>query len=212
VKLESARKTVRQIRLDNTVLKIGFGAILFMNALLGFKVATRDEAVILVPPFQHESIEFINGRANREFYSQWAWSTAMMAGNLTPGNAAFVRGELQRIATPDLYRKLMETLDIELQNIVRDNAVVTFSPREVVYDPELERFFVTGSQQISGPGVRKPIEKQITYELGFTTERLRVYLASYAVYDGKPMTAQIRDREIDRRAEDAAKASGDAQP
>ena len=201
MKLETAQKTVRQIKLDNTVLKIGFGAVLFMNALLGFKVATRDEAVILMPPLQHETIEFINGRANREFYSQWAWSTAMMAGNLTPGNASFVRGELQRIATPELYRKLMETLDIELQNIVRDNAVVTFSPREVIYDPELERFFVTGSQQISGPGVRNPIEKQVTYELGFVTERLRIYLSSYAVYDGKPMTALIRDREVDRRAD-----------
>ena len=201
MKLQKAQKTVRQIKLDNSILKVGFGAVLFMNALLGFKVATRDEAVILVPPFQNESIEFINGRANREFYSQWAWSTAMMTGNITPGNAAFVRGELQRISTPALYRKLMETIDVELQNIVRDNAVVTFSPREITYDPELERFFVTGSQQISGPGVRKAIEKQVTYELGFTTERLRVYLSSYSVYEGKPMTASIRDREIERRTE-----------
>ncbi|MFC0280379.1 TraE/TraK family type IV conjugative transfer system protein [Falsigemmobacter intermedius] len=201
MKKERAEKTFRQIRTDNVILKMGLGSMLFVTSLFIFNAATRDDTVILVPPFQHETIEFINGRANQEFYSQWAWSVSMLAGNITPGNASFVRGELQRIATPALYRRLMETVDIELQNIVRDNAVVTFSPREVIYDPELNRFFVTGRQTIGGPGVRSPIEKQITYELGFTTERLRVYLASYAVYEGKPMTAAVRDVEMSRRAD-----------
>lgn len=201
MKKAKAEKTFRQIRADNTMLKIGCGSMLIMTSLFIFNAATRDDTVILVPPFQNETIEFINGRANKEFYSQWAWSVSMLAGNITPGNASFVRGELQRISTPALYRRLMETVDIELQNIVRDNAVVTFGPREVIYDPELNRFFVTGRQTIGGPGVRSPIEKQITYELGFTTERLRVYLASYAVYEGKPMTAAIRDAEMERRAQ-----------
>ncbi len=198
MKRDRAEKTFRQIRADNVVLKIGMGSMLFMCSLFIFSTATRDEAVVILPPFQNETIEFINGRANREFYSQWAWSVSMLAGNITPGNAAFVRGELQRIATPALYRRLMETVDVELQNIVRDNAVVTFSPREVIYDPELGRFFVTGRQQIGGPGVRSAIDKQVTYELGFTTERLRVYLSSYAVYEGRPMTAEVRETEMSR--------------
>lgn len=211
MKTEKAAKTFRQIKIDNSILKVGVGAVLFMNALLVFNIATRDEAVILVPPFQNETIEFVNGRANREFYSQWAWSVAMLAGNITPGNASFIRGELQRIATPSLYRKLMETIDIELQNIVRDNAVVTFSPREVIYDPELGRFFVTGRQQIGGPGVRSTIDKQITYELGFTTERLRVYLASYSVYEGRPMTAEVREGELARREEEVKREAEKAE-
>lgn len=212
MKKVKAEKTFRQIRTDNTLLKMGLGAMMITSALFIFNAATRDDTVILVPPFQHETIEFINGRANKEFYSQWAWSVSMLAGNITPGNASFVRGELQRIATPALYRKLMETVDIELQNIVRDNAVVTFSPREVIYDPELNRFFVTGRQTIGGPGVRSPIEKQLTYELGFVTERLRVYLSSYAVYEGKPMTAAIRAAEMDRRAQkDRDQAAKEAQ-
>ena len=201
MKLERAEKNFRQLRADNTILKIGFGGMMFATSLFIFNAVTRDEAVILVPPFQHETIEFINGRANTEFYNQWAWSVSMLVGNITPGNAGFVRGELQRIATPALYRRLMETVDIELQNIVQDNAVVTFSPREVIFDSELNRFFVTGRQTVGGPGVRSPIEKQMTYELGFVTERLRVYLSSFAVYDGKPMTAAIREAELLRRAQ-----------
>lgn len=211
MKKARAEKTFRQIKIDNTILKIGAGAVLFMNALLVFNIATRDEAVVLLPPYQNDAIEFVNGRANREYYSQWAWSVAMLAGNITPGNASFVRGELQRIATPTLYRKLMETMDVELQNIVRDNAVVTFSPRTVTFDPELGRFFVTGRQQIGGPGVRAAIDKEMTYELGFTTERLRVYLASYAVYEGQPMTAQVRDVALDKRAEEEKRKAKEAE-
>lgn len=209
MKKEKAAKTFRQISFDNTLLKVGGGALLISMCWMQFNLATRDEAVILVPPFQHETIEFINGRANKDYYQQWAWSVAMLAGNITPGNADFVRGELERISTPALYRKLISTVDVEIQNIVRDNAVVTFSPREVIYDPELNRFFVTGTQSIGGPGLRRPIDKQMTYELGFTTERLRIYLDSYAIYSGKPMTAQIREQELTKRANDAPAENAD---
>lgn len=207
MKKQKAAKTFRQISFDNTLLKVGGGALLISMCWMQFNLATRDEAVILVPPFQHETIEFINGRANKDYYQQWAWSVAMLAGNITPGNAAFVRGELERIATPALYRKLVSTVNVEIQNIVRDNAIVTFSPREVIYDPELNRFFVTGTQSIGGPGIRRPIDKQMTYELGFTTERLRIYLDSYAIYAGKPMTAETRDQEMKKRAKEAVTAA-----
>ncbi len=199
MKLKRAEKTVRQMTIDTALLRAGFGAMLIVNAFLGFLHATRDESVILVPPFQHETIAFINGRANREFYNQWAWSVSMLAGNISPGNAAFVRGEFQRIATPRLYRKILDALDVELTNITRDNAVVTFSPREVTFDPELNRFFVTGRQVVSGPGVRTGTQKQVTYETGFVTERLRVYLDYFDVYEGRPMTASIRERELRKR-------------
>lgn len=204
MKTARAARTFRQISTDNTILKIGAAALLISMAWMQFSLATRDEAVILVPPFQHETIEFINGRANREYYQQWAWSVAMMAGNITPGNAEFIRGEFERIATPALYRKLMSTLDAEIENIVRDNAVVTFTPRDVTYDPELNRFFVTGTQGIGGPGLRQPISKEMTYELGFVTKRLRIHLDSYAIYEGKPLTARTRDETLDRLAQEAA--------
>lgn len=60
------------------------------------------------------------------------------------------------------------------------------------------------TQSIGGPGLRRPIDKQMTYEMGFTTERLRIYLDSYAIYSGKPMTAENRDEELTKRAHEAA--------
>lgn len=199
VKIERAGKTVRQLKLDVALLRLAFAGVLFMNMFLGFKLLTQEQSVILVPPFQNETIEFINGRANQEFYSQWAWSVSMLAGNLTSGNTRFVKGEFQRIATPGLYNNILEVLDTELASIKRDNATVTFSPRAVIYDPELDRFFVQGMQKLTGPGVQKGLEKQVTFELGFVTKRLRVYLDYYDVYEGKPLTSDIRERELQRQ-------------
>ena len=64
MKKERAEKTFRQIRTDNVILKMGLGSMLFVTSLFIFNAATRDDTVILVPPFQHETIEFINGRAS----------------------------------------------------------------------------------------------------------------------------------------------------
>lgn len=206
MKMAAATKSVKSMRGENVVIKLGFAAVLFSNAVLGLGIATRDEAVVLVPPFQNSEIEFINGKANREYYQQWAWSTSMMLGNISPGNAKFIRGEIERIATPQLYRTLSEIVDAELRSIIRDKATVTFSPRSVIYDPELNLFFVEGVQQLAGPGVREPISKKITYELGFVTRRLRVYLDSFDVYNGRPRTEAVRetDLEIERRERDEA--------
>lgn len=199
MKKERAQKTVRQLKLDGALLRTGFAGVLIMNVFMGFKLLTQEQSVILVPPFQHETIEFINGRANQEFYSQWAWSVSMLAGNISGGNAKFVKGEFQRIATPSLYNGILEVLDTELANIKRDNATVTFSPREVIYDPELDRFFVQGKQKLTGPGVRKGLEKEVTYEVGFVTKRLRVYLDYYDVYEGTPLTSDVREQELERQ-------------
>jgi conjugal transfer pilus assembly protein TraE len=205
MKMKKAEKAFRDISAENVILRMGVGAALCVASVFAFFTVTKDETVILVPPFQHEDITFINGKANTDYYEQWAWSVAMLAGNITPGNASFVRDALQQISTPALYRKLMETVDIELQNIARDNAVIMFSPRSITYDPEIDRYFVVGRQQITGPGIKSAIDKQMTYELSFKMEHLRVYLASYAVYEGKPLTAKIRDTELQKLEEEAAK-------
>lgn len=207
MKMEQATRSVKSLRGENVAIKLAFAAVLFSNALLGIAIATRDEAVVLVPPFQNAEIEFINGRANQEYYQQWAWSTAMMLGNISPGNAKFIRGEIERIATPQLYRTLSEIVDAELRTIIRDKATVTFTPRSVIYDPELNLFFVEGIQQLAGPGVREPIAKKITYELGFVTRRLRVYLDSFDVYNGRPRTDAVRDTdlEIEKRERESEK-------
>lgn len=190
---DKATKSFSGLKAENVLLKAGAGALLLACTFFVAVEATRDEAVVLLPPFQHEQIEFINGRANQDYYQQWAWSTAMMMGNLTGGNAQFIRGEIERIATPQLYRGINDFVTAELQAIIRDKAAVTFSPRDVKYDPELDLFFVSGVQSIQGPGANDPITNKVVYELGFTTKRLRIFLDRFDVYQGTPRTSEIRE-------------------
>ena len=202
MKTKEAIVTFRGTRAENTLLKFGFGALILINGALVLQNMGRTSEVILVPPFQNETIEFTEGKANQEYYQQWAWSTAMLVGNISPGNAKFIRDELERMSTPGLFRDLNEIVELELASIVRDKAAVTFSPRNIIYDPNLDLFFVTGTQELMGPGVQSAIRKDITYEMGFTTQRLRIFLNRFDVYEGAPRTKDVRE---DRLAEEEAK-------
>lgn len=198
-------KTVRGLGRDNSILKAVIGVQALTIGYLGFALATVPPTTIVIPPFQSEEIQMIDGRANHEYYEQWAWSMAMLMGNISPANSDFVRAGIEKMTTPALYRQLASSIDTELQGIQRDKAVITFSPREIIYDAALDRFFVTGRQSLTGPGVRNPIEKGLVYELGFTMQRNRIFLNYYDVYEGKPLTSDVREQELARRAEKTAR-------
>lgn len=208
MKAETAKKTVRSISFENQLLRAGVGGCLLVTAVMGYALATRSETVILVPPFTHETISFTEGRANEDYYRQWAWSTAMLLGNLDPSNAEFVRAELQRMATTTLYQRLSEQLTGELASIMRDNAVVTFTPMRIVFDPELDLYFVTGRQQSGGAGARAKSAKTMTYEMKFELDRLRIYLDDISVYPGEPMTADVRESRLAEIALKNERAAG----
>ena len=205
MRVEKAKRTFRSTTFENQMLRAGIGASLILNMFLGYSTAVRPETVVLLPPFTASEIRFTEGKANAEYYKSWAVSTATLIGNLDPSNVNFVNAELQRIATTGLYRKLEQTIEGEMQNIVDDKAVLQFSPSSVIYDPNLDLYFVTGRQLLSGPGDVKGRSKQITYEMRFTTERLRIYLSDLQVYDGQPMTNDVRESRL--AAQEAAQAA-----
>lgn len=205
MKLKTAEKTVRSIGQHNSILTVIIGGMTVLVGYLSFTLATMPPTTIIVPPFQSEELTFVDGRANHEYYEQWAWAMAMLMGNISPANASFVRSGIEKMTTPSLFRQMAAATDDELAALQRDKAVITFSPREIIYDAALDLFFVVGRQSLTGPGVRAPVDKQIVYELGFTLQRNRIFLDRYDVYSGKPRTNDIRDQEIARRDEIRAK-------
>lgn len=196
-----AEKTVRGYARDNSIKDAVIGVMALVIGYLAFSLATVPPTTVVIPPFQSEEIKFVDGKANREYYEQWAWAMAMLMGNISPANADFVREGIEKMTTPSLFRQMSATMDEELSGITRDRAVIEFSPREIKYDSTLDLFFVNGRQTLSGPGVRNPIEKQITYELGFTLQRNRIFLDRYDVYDGRALTSDIREAELAKRAD-----------
>ena len=207
-KFSGSVRTVRSLRYENILVRYGMGIMACTIAFQGFLLASRPRDVVLVPPFQTEAITFTEGRANSEYYKQWAWSIAMMVGNISPGNADFVKGEVEKMVTPDLYRRMVQKLEADLDSLKSDSAVVTFAPSEVTFDPKLDLYFVSGQQTISGPARKTDDTKQVTFEMSFVSDRLRIRVASFTVYDGPPLTAEMRNEILDQREREAAAAEG----
>lgn len=192
-----SKNTLNKISTENMLLRGGVGASLLLNMILGYGLATKQETVVLLPPFFHDQMEFTEGKANQVYYEQWAWSVSMLIGNVSPANIAFIKGELERLATPALYRDLQKMIAQEYNALEVDNASITFSPASIIFDPQLGMFFVTGVQSLHGPGSTKAIQtQQFTYEMKFTTQRLRLYLTELRGYQGEPLTSDIRNSTI----------------
>lgn len=207
MKMERAKATYRAMSWDNQIFKAGIGASLILNMAFGYALISRPETVVLMPPFESEEMRFTSGRANSSYFKNWAYSTAVLLGNLDPSNTEFVTHNLQRLATPALYTRIEARIEGELAGIIEDQAVVTFAPTRVLYDPEIDRYFVPGVQRIGGPGTRVLQAKDITYEMQFVTEWNRVFLADIRVYDGSPLTSDIREERI-QSMQNAAAADG----
>ena len=206
MKMADAIRTFRQQQSDTRFFRFAIAGSLLLNAAFGFALVMQPETVVLVPPYTYETIRFVEGKANQEYYRSWAWSNAMLLGNLDPSNIEFVRGELQRIASTRLYSDIEAKISAEMENIIRDKAVIQFSPRSIVYDPNLDLYFVTGRQTLGGPAGKAIAAKEITYEMGFTTTRNRIFLDEFRVYDGQPLTNDIRQdrlRQMDIERRDA---------
>ncbi|PZQ48812.1 MAG: hypothetical protein DI556_13435 [Rhodovulum sulfidophilum] len=206
MKVADAIKTFRDQQADARFLRFGIAGSLLLNMGLGFALIMQPETVVLVPPYTYDEIRFVEGKANQEYYRSWAWSNAMLLGNLDPSNVEFVRGELQRIASTRLYSEIEAKISAEMENISRDKAVIQFSPRTITYDPNLDLYFVSGRQTLGGPAGKAIGAKQITYEMGFRTVRNRIFLDEFRVYDGAPLTNDIRQdrlRQIEEQRLDA---------
>ena len=138
MKLKTAEKTVRSIGQHNSILTVIIGGMTVLVGYLSFTLATMPPTTIIVPPFQSEELTFVDGRANHEYYEQWAWAMAMLMGNISPANASFVRSGIEKMTTPSLFRQMAAATDDELAALQRDKAVITFSPREIIYDAALD--------------------------------------------------------------------------
>jgi len=209
MKLKRAKESYTAVSLENRLARIAIASSLILNCFFGWALVSKPETIVLLPPYVSEEMRFTEGRANSAYYENWAWSTAMLIGNLDPSNTKFVQHNLQHLATPALFTRIEQKIDGEMEGIIKDKAVITFTPREVIYDPEIDKFFVPGIQRIGGPGTKTLEAKDVTYEMEFTSEWNRIYLSDLRVYNGPPLTADIRRERVEQMNAAAAQEGGD---
>ena len=83
----------------------------------------------------------------------------------------------------------MEVIEKQIMELKLDRITLSFKPREVVYEPETDKVFISGIQTSSGPG-GKPKQKPRTYEIIIDLNDYKPVIAHINAYADQPKTLQ----------------------
>ena len=91
------------------------------------------------------------------------------------------------LLAPGIYRAVTEALSEQIHALKVDRIAVSFRPRQVFYEKETDRVFVTGDHISQGPNSHPDIRSR-TYEFRILFRDYRPLLDSIDVYADDPRT------------------------
>ena len=183
------------------------GALIVTNLISVIGWFQTDRTVVLVPPVVDERLEISSSHASVGYKKAWALTVAQLAGNVTPGNADLVLQMMGDLLSPEAYRNISAELAGQIADIKRDSLVVSFEPRQVLFEPQANKVFVTG--QFASHGVSgAPIKLTRTYEMKIDIRMGRPWITRFVPYQGMPVTAEsAKQRAAGTSAQGAEKTS-----
>lgn len=174
---------------ENTTKNFVIAALVVTNALTAAGWFQVEETVVLVPAVLDQRMEVRASDASPAYRKAWALTVAQLAGNVTPGNADLVLESLGDLLSPDAYRKIAADLAAQVADIKRDSLTVSFEPRQILYEPNTNKVFVSG--QFASSGVSgQPIKAIRTYEMSIDIRFGRPWITSFKPYQGMPVTEE----------------------
>lgn len=174
---------------DNATKNLVIAGLMATNLLTAIGWFQVEQTVVLVPAVFDERMEVKGSDASPSYKKSWALTVALLAGNVTPGNADLVLASLGDLLSPDAYRKIAAELAAQVADIKRDSLTVSFEPRQILYETKSKKVFVSGqfaSQGVSG----QPIKAIRTYEMTIDIRFGRPWITSFKPYTGMPVTEE----------------------
>lgn len=174
---------------DNATKNLVIAGLMATNLLTAIGWFQVEQTVVLVPAVFDERMEVKGSEASPAYKKSWALTVALLAGNVTPGNADLVLASLGDLLSPDAYRKIAAELAAQVADIKRDSLTVSFEPRQILYETKSKKVFVSGqfaSQGVSG----QPIKAIRTYEMTIDIRFGRPWITSFKPYTGMPVTEE----------------------
>ena len=141
------------------ILLLGLG---LTNVLTALAVLRTDHTVVLVPPTLSSEIEVSRSEASSGLKEAWGLFLAELLGNVTPANAEFIQSSVGPLLASDIYRNVMDTLSEQINALKIDRIAISFKPRQVFYEKETDKVFVTGDSVSQGPNSH-PDSRSRTY-------------------------------------------------
>ena len=164
--------TWRAINRENRLHRYLLVTLVVANLLLVFALLRSEHTVVLVPPILEGEVSIARNHASVEVKEAWALYAAELLGNVSPSGASFLKDVLDPLLAAPIRVAVFAALDAQVTEIQRERVSMSFSPREVRYDPSTDRVRVSGIQTTRGPAA-KPVSRQRTYEIAIAFRNYR---------------------------------------
>lgn len=152
------------------------------------------ETVVLVPPMLDERVSISRDVASTTYQKKWGLFVAQMIGNIHPGNIDFVMEGITGMLSPAAYSSIKQALADQVSDIKRDSLSISFQPKQVVYENETQKVFISGDFQAAGPS-GEPKKLFRTYEFIITARFGQPWIDQFRVYSGPAKTLSVLTQE-----------------
>lgn len=191
---------------ENKWNRIFNGALAVAVLLLTYMVFTKDQIVVLQPETLGSEAWITKAESSESYKESWGLFFAQMTGNITPANVDFLKDRLKPLLSPAIYSDVIDTLEMQAQNIKNDRITMRFEPRFVEYEKTTDKVFVYGYSFVKGATGNEDRDER-TYEYRIRISNYAPMILDLNTYEGKPRTEsvlkQLQKQEEVRRKRDA---------
>ena len=175
MKLSKYLKTREGALAENKVGRYISGSLALAVLVLAFGLTQQKTTVVLVPPTLDKESWVAASGAGPEIQVAWGAYITNLLGNITPRSAPMLKEQLSKNMTTSMYNKVLESIDVQVKEIVEEKVTLSWAPTKAYYDAEQGYVIVTGELVIRG--LRDQERREVrTYEMGFETGNYKVLL------------------------------------
>lgn len=184
MKLSHYLKTREGALKENVISRAVIATLVISNLVLALAMTSQKTTIVMVPPTLESSSQVGASDSGKETQVAWGMYLAGMLGNVTPRTAPYLKQNVSRHLSPNLYSQIVEAIDQQAEEIAKEQITLSFSPTIGRYDAELDRVIVTGELTIRG--LRGAEKRELrTYEMKFVTRNYNVMLDALRIMQGK---------------------------
>jgi conjugal transfer pilus assembly protein TraE len=195
---------------ENKLQRYLIAALVASNIVLGLAAFGRSEVVVLTPPEITRALKVARDQGDQSYSETWGLALAQLLGNVTPGNADFVKRSIAPVLAPSIYQDTMNALFQQVEQIKLDRVSTRLDPREVIYEPKTGKVFVTGYSVAAGPAGKEERDTR-TYEFIIRVHNYQPLVTYIDTYRGAPHTLENNERAGTQAAREPRQPDGSAE-
>ncbi len=158
--------------------------------VLLYMVNTKDQIVVTQPTELASEAWISSNAASQSYKESWGLHLAQLTGNVTPANVDFLKERLKPLLSPAIYSEVIDTLEMQAQDIRDDRITMRFEPRFVEYETTTDMVFVYGYSFVKGSSEDEERTDR-TYEYRLKIDHYAPLIVHIDTYEGKPRSEQV---------------------